>query len=56
MYMIDIPSPFATAEQWREFLAEMRTLPQDDPNVREAVAAAEQALRELRGAAIGDKG
>lgn len=46
-YLIDIPPPYVSMERWTEFLAEMRNLPQDDPQVRAAIETAENALREL---------
>ena len=47
MYLIDIPTPFDTASRWKQFLAEMRSLPQDDPQVCAAIEAAEKALEGL---------
>lgn len=44
-YLIDTPSPFASTTRWQEFLDEMRKLPQDDPQVSEAIEVAEKALR-----------
>lgn len=43
-FMIDWPSAFDPKEVWRDFLREMRTLPQDAPEVCEAVEQAEKML------------
>lgn len=43
-HMIDWPSGFDPKEVWRDFLREMRTLPQDAPEVQEAIKQAEQVL------------
>jgi len=45
--IIDIPSPFATLQEWQEFLAEMKKLNQNDPDVTNAIREAEAAIRKL---------
>ncbi|NQW09431.1 MAG: hypothetical protein HQ481_06060 [Alphaproteobacteria bacterium] len=38
VYLIDAPSPFAPIEEWLEFEASMKKLPQDLPEVEYAMA------------------
>lgn len=51
--LIDIPTPYAPTTQWREFLAQMRQLPQDDPSVKWAIEEAEKELASPRRQAEG---
>jgi hypothetical protein len=44
--LIDLPSPFATLKELRASLQMLATLPQDDPDVREATAEVQEYLRE----------
>jgi hypothetical protein len=46
---IDPPSRFASAEQWREFLARLQGLPQDDPQVRAVMGRKVLELRRRGG-------
>ena len=48
-YLIDVPGPFASKPCWQLFLAEMLALPQDDPQVRDAISQAREALKALEG-------
>ena len=41
---IDPPSPFAPTRSWEAFLAELRQLPQDDPDVQRELQRAQQEL------------
>lgn len=43
-YIIDPPSPFSPVGEWRDFLAEMETLDQDDPGVKDAIAEARRMI------------
>jgi hypothetical protein len=45
---IDPPGRFAATTQWQQFLAHMKTLPQDDPQVQAAIKQAQQALGKQR--------
>lgn len=45
--LIDPPSPFAELQEWQEFLAEMKKLDQNDPDVVEAVRMAEAVILRL---------
>jgi hypothetical protein len=50
--LIDPPRPFAPATEWRQFLERMLRLPQDEPQVQEAIREAREALaRAERGSA-----
>jgi hypothetical protein len=46
MYLIHHPSPFASTKEWREFLAWVLKMPQNDWTVRWAVECATKELRE----------
>lgn len=40
MMIIDPPSPYAEREEWKKFLAEMRSIESRTPEVEEAIATA----------------
>jgi hypothetical protein len=42
--LIDPPGPFAPATEWQRFLERMLQLPQDEPQVEEAIREAREAL------------
>jgi hypothetical protein len=42
--LIDPPRLFASTTQWQEFLERMLQLPQDEPQVQEAIREAREAL------------
>ena len=44
MYLIHEPSPWASDKEWREFLARMMKLPQNDRFVQAAVELAQDEL------------
>jgi hypothetical protein len=44
MYLIRRPNPWASEKEWKEFLAKMMELPQDDPGVQAAVESAQDEL------------
>jgi hypothetical protein len=41
---IDPPGRFRPRKEWQDFLAQMKALPQDDPQVRAAMREAEEVL------------
>jgi hypothetical protein len=44
---IDPPTPWAPVEKWQSFLADMKSLPdQDHPSIQRAIKQAEQVLAE----------
>ena len=46
---IDPPGRFAPKQQWLDFLAQMKALPQqDDPQVKGAIREAEHVLKQKR--------
>jgi ferredoxin len=50
MTIIDPPSVFDTADEWRRFLAEMKELAREHPDeqdIKDAIAGAEKHLAEL---------
>jgi hypothetical protein len=42
--LIDPAGPFAPATEWRQFLERMLQLPQDEPQVQEAIREVREAL------------
>jgi hypothetical protein len=51
---IDPPSPFAPTKSWEDFLAGMRRLPQNDPDVQREMKLAEQELARRRNRELQD--
>lgn len=48
IYLIDPPSPFAPAEEWRAFLAEMEAAEdQSAPEIQRAIRQAREHLAEM---------
>jgi hypothetical protein len=45
---IDPPTPFSPTKSWEDFLAQMKQLPRDDPDVQREVKRAEQELSERK--------
>lgn len=43
--LIDPPSPFATLEEWEEFLADMRSIPNPDDDVKRHIEEAEAEIQ-----------
>lgn len=43
-YLIDIPSPFASKEEWQAFLNEMLAITDKTPEVLDAIRQAQDAL------------
>jgi hypothetical protein len=47
-WLIDPPGPFASLEEWTLYLAELRALPQDEPDRDELIAQAEATIARLK--------
>jgi hypothetical protein len=47
-WLIDPPSPFAPTKSWEDFLAQMKRLPQDDPDIQREIKRAQQELERRR--------
>ena len=45
---IDPPSIFASVEEWEQFLAEMKRLRDQSPDVRNAIIEAEETIKRKR--------
>ena len=47
IYLIDTPSPFASADEWRAFIADLEASGDDAPEIKEAIRKAKAHLAEL---------
>ncbi len=45
---VDPPGPYSLKQAWRDFLEELKSVPQDDPDVKREREAAEKMLAEAK--------